>query len=300
MTDSKQTSGLSKPQKWLMGGIGLTILTFVAVLALGYAATDNLFSRQQQVPEEDVLVPDAIMAGRNHNNAANAYAYDVTEIRQYLTGEKEYTGEKLVFLTIDDGANFDITPGVLDVLRDHGVPATFFPIGSYVTEEHAPLYQRQIKEGHAIGLHSVSHDMGLLYPGGVPNPEQITHEAKEAENYLKSILGLKFDTRVWRYPGGHMSWQGLETADQGLRDIGLDWIDWNANVGDGEPDHKRPRNVEEIIQFHATSHEAFGETPENLRVVLMHDTWGKNITLESLPHIIQYYKDQGFTFGVLY
>ena len=36
-----------------------------------------------------------------------------------------------------------------------------------------------------------------------------------------------------------------------------------------------------------------------LKVVLMHDTAGKELTVQTLPQIIEYFKDQGYTFGVL-
>src|SRR5262245_55825811 len=39
-------------------------------------------------------------------------------------------GTPVVALTIDDGPSPDVTAGVLDVLRDRNVKATFFPVGS--------------------------------------------------------------------------------------------------------------------------------------------------------------------------
>ena len=40
-------------------------------------------------------------------------------------------------------------------------------------------------------------------------------------------------------------------------------------------------------------------TNPNVQVVLMHDISEKTITLASLPQIIRYYKDRGYTFAVL-
>ena len=33
---------------------------------------------------------------------------------------------------------------------------------------------------------------------------------------FQAILGKDFKTRIFRYPGGHMSWQGLESTDHAL------------------------------------------------------------------------------------
>ncbi|MGT2895587.1 polysaccharide deacetylase family protein [Streptococcus entericus] len=244
--------------------------------------------------------PTQLMPQHNHNYAANDYAYDIKDIQAYLKGDKPYDGQPLVFITIDDGANHDITPRVLDLLKEHQVHATFFPIGSEVTPDKAKLYRRQINEGHAIGLHSYSHDLDLLYPGRVPNVDQIAFEAKQADKALKRVLGMKFQTHVWRYPGGALSWQGLDAAHSRLADLGLTWLDWNASLGDAEPTYRRPQTVDEMIAFHAKSLEKYPQSPQQLKVVLLHDAPDKTLTLETLPHIIQYYKDNGYTFGVLH
>lgn len=239
------------------------------------------------------------MPQKNHNHDAAAYAYDVALVRQYLQGELPYTGENLVFLTIDDGANRVVTPAVLDILKEEGVPATFFPIGAHITQDQADLYSRQIREGHAIGLHSYTHNIHLLYPHRVPHVQQIIWEAEEAQKAIKRVLGLKFNTRVWRYPGGAMSWQGLEPSHAALAERGLEWIDWNANLGDAEPIAHRPQTLEDMIAFHTWSLEKFPNSPTNLKVVLLHDANDKHLTIQALPHIIRYYKEQGYTFGVL-
>lgn len=257
----------------------------------------------EPAPAEEPTPPPAeqLMDHRNHNNAAASYAHDVKTIQQYLTGQVPYEGDNLVFLTIDDGANHTITPAILDILASHQVHATFFPIGAYVTEENADLYNREIHEGHAIGLHSFSHDLDLLYPNRIPNPEQILQEARLADHAFKRILGLKFQTRVWRYPGGAMSWPGIEETNHRLSaELGLEWIDWNASFGDAEPHPRQPLTLDEMIAFHTASSVAFSQSPSNLKVVLLHDTANKHLTVKALPHIIQYYKDNGYTFGVLY
>ena len=45
------------------------------------------------------------------------------------------------------------------------------------------------------------------------------------------------------------------------------------------------------------SQKYFPET--TVKVVLMHDTAGKELTVQTLPQIIEYFKNQGYTFGVL-
>ncbi len=45
--------------------------------------------------------------------------------------------EKLVALSFDDGPNTTTTIHMLDVLKKHGVKASFFVIGKNITEESA-------------------------------------------------------------------------------------------------------------------------------------------------------------------
>ena len=71
------------------------------------------------------------------------------------------TSQKVVALTFDDGPTPAYTDGVLDVLREHGVKATFFLMG--VDAEKNPDQVRAIiADGHELGNHTFTHpDMTL-------------------------------------------------------------------------------------------------------------------------------------------
>lgn len=64
-------------------------------------------------------------------------------------------GNKIA-LTFDDGPDPEVTPAVLDVLRQHGVRSTFFTIGRLL-EQQPLLAQRIAAEGHELGNHSWQH-----------------------------------------------------------------------------------------------------------------------------------------------
>lgn len=64
-----------------------------------------------------------------------------------------------VFLTFDDGPDPEITPYVLDWLKEHDLKATFFCVGGNIEKE--PILFARIKaEGHAIGNHTQNHAKG--------------------------------------------------------------------------------------------------------------------------------------------
>lgn len=61
-----------------------------------------------------------------------------------------------VALTFDDGPDPRFTPQVLDILREHGVRASFFCVGINATA-HPDLVARIAAEGHLVGNHTWSH-----------------------------------------------------------------------------------------------------------------------------------------------
>ena len=240
----------------------------------------------------------AAQVGQNHIAEANQYAYPVAQVKQEM--DAPYTSpikEKVVFLTFDDGPNTVNSPKVLDILSQAGVHGTFFVVGKQVSPETAPVLKAEYDAGHAIGLHSMTHDYSLLYPSRVGATAVIENEAKSAQAVVQQVLGSDFRSHIWRYPGGHFSWKGLAAADAALSRLGLDWIDWDAAVGDALSPAQEPKTEDAMLQYHLRSLNVYPAS--NVRVVLMHDALGKELTVKTLPRIIQYYRDNGYKFGVL-
>ncbi|MDL2310767.1 polysaccharide deacetylase [Peptostreptococcaceae bacterium OttesenSCG-928-C18] len=226
----------------------------------------------------------------------NGISYSAEEISNYIRGKVPYTGEKLVFLTFDDGPNNDTTGRILDVLKEHGVKATFFLQGRNVTDSTAEVLKRIHAEGNCVGMHSYTHDYNYLYPDKVANPAAIVEEVQRTEAVFKKYLGEDFKPKTWRYPGGHMSWVALEEADSQLKAMGVEWIDWNAMNGDAEPKSRRPTTPEGLVQTVSSTLEH--SPTKDIAVVLMHDGKSKELTVQTLPQIIQYFKDNGFKFAI--
>ena len=60
------------------------------------------------------------------------------------------TSKKDIYLTFDNGYENGYTAQILDVLKKHQVPATFFVTGHYL-KTVPELVQRMVKEGHIVG-----------------------------------------------------------------------------------------------------------------------------------------------------
>ncbi len=81
-----------------------------------------------------------------------------------------------IFLTFDDGPIPQVTPWVLDLLKQYNAKATFFCIGENV-QKHPEIFKRIISEGHTVGNHSYNHLNGwktetFEYVGNVEKAEK--------------------------------------------------------------------------------------------------------------------------------
>lgn len=229
------------------------------------------------------------------SNDAKQYSYDATEVAKKLASyDYSNNGEKVVFLTFDDGTSTTVTPEVLNILKENDVHATFFVTGQNIERggyKAKELLKEELANGHAIANHSYSHDYKTLYPNRTLDLEAFKEDFAKTDNLLKDVLGKYFSTRVIRCPGGHMSWKGMDDLDTYLNENNMASIDWNALNKDAEGPKK---NADQLVQEAIKTSEG-----KEMVVLLMHDTYGKEETAKALPQIIKYFKDNGYQFKTL-
>src|SRR2546423_15110509 len=94
-----------------------------------------------------------------------------------------------IALTFDDGPQPKLTPKLLDLLAAHHIKATFFVIGTNVTE-HPEIVARAAREGHEIGNHSWSHpNFARMSDQAVRRQVQLTEDAiKNATGARPTLL----------------------------------------------------------------------------------------------------------------
>ncbi|BDR55600.1 hypothetical protein KIMC2_01620 [Xylocopilactobacillus apis] len=243
-----------------------------------------------------ILTKTIIREPTNHIQTADSYAFKTIDIRQKMKGPLNPNKPKIVFLTFDDGPSTNNTPKVLKILAQNNVHATFFLVGNRITAQSQNLVKQAYQNGNGIGIHSFTHDYKILYPNNVPNAQTILNEALQTRTLLKSVLGPNFNTGVWRYPGGTMSWKNLAVSENLLQKNGFNWMDWNAADGDGMG-LRAPKSVQDAMSYHAMSITVYPQS--NVEVVLMHDSDDKDVTVATLPELIKYYKTRGYQFGIL-
>lgn len=210
--------------------------------------------------------------------------HEIPEIGKYQGMLEEYgsfyadtSGEKVIYLTFDNGYEQGYTEDVLDVLKEERVPATFFVTGHYVKSQ-PELIKRMVEDGHIIGNHSYHH----------PDFTIITKEAikEELETLEKAVAEVSDQKRLkyLRPPKGIFSEQTLKWSNE-LGYIHVFWslafTDWNTNKQKGWK-----YAYDQILQqVHPGA------------IVLLHTVSSDNA--EALSHVIGELKKQGYSFKSL-
>ena len=88
-----------------------------------------------------------------------ASAEELKEYNAYYVGDAE---EKKIYLTFDCGYENGNSSAILDALKMHNAPATFFVVGHFL--ESAPeMVKRMVEDGHTVGNHTYHHyDMSKI------------------------------------------------------------------------------------------------------------------------------------------
>lgn len=197
---------------------------------------------------------------------------------------------KRVFLTFDDGPSTNVTPLILDTLKQENIKATFFVLGSRV-ELNPEITKRAFEEGHFIASHGYSHKYSQIYS----SPSSVIDEYNKSLTAIRNAIGIQeYNPHLFRYPGGY--WGGKyanikKEAEQLLNENNIVHVDWNALTSDSAGKSTTEEFLEELEKT----------VPKyNSVVVLMHDAGNKKTTAEALPQIISYFRERGFEFDNFY
>ena len=142
------------------------------------------------------------------------------ELKQYDAYYAENTEEKVIYLTFDCGYENGNTATILDALKKHNAPATFFVVGSRV-----PSYQAEIKRmhnnGHEIGNHTYEHKyLNKL------NAAQIRSQIDRCNQTVAAVTGEV--PALVRLPGGNKNNTVLANINQPIIMWNIDTLDWKT------------------------------------------------------------------------
>ena len=139
--------------------------------------------------------------------------------------------------------------------------------------------------GHYIGMHSMTHDYSYLY-GDENAAQNFAGEMLEEQALLKEITG-GFESELCRAPYGTGGGTFTDAHVEELNKIGVKCWDWDVDSLDWESG----ASVDSIMKNIEYCMNLWNYPRQT--VVLFHE---KDVTVEVLPKVIQYYTDLGYEF----
>lgn len=196
-------------------------------------------------------------------------------------------GEKVVYLTFDDGPS-KLTSKLLDVLDEVNIKATFFvTCQGNLTEEDKQLMKEIVDRGHAIGIHTYSHDYEKIYE----SVESFLEDFSKMNDAIYEATGVK--ATMFRFAGGSYNSYNQKTYKAIIAEMerrGYTYFDWNVDSGDSLT------NATEKSIYNTTIE---GITSNNKSIVLMHNSGTKEDTVAQISAIVKKAKKEGYHFDVL-
>lgn len=279
---------MTPPQLELLGDATVVLTVGEEYQEPGFDARDNL---------DGDLTDAVIIEGNYDTKVAGTYSitYTVTDssgntvtrtrtlVVRNASGEINVTdpGEKVIYLTFDDGPS-QYTLELLEILEKYDVKATFFVVGTSKVE-----YLEDIAQGgHAIGIHSNTHDYETIYASD--------------EAFMKDILALRetiyehtgIYTNLIRFPGGSSNTISIKLCPgimtrltETLTDQGYRIFDWNVDSGDASGLKDPDEIAAKVIA---------GIQTKTRAVVLQHDI--RDYSVAAVEQIIAWGLANGYTF----
>ncbi len=281
---------VSAPVITLKGSSNITIYKGGNYQESGYEVNDNC----------DDLADSVEVKGSVDINTVGTYTitYDVED----KSGNKssvnrivkvierpKYYGNGKIYLTFDDGPSSNITPYILDILKEENIKATFFVLDHGTSLDY--LIKRAYDEGHTIALHSATHDYSYIYS----SMNNYFEDLNRISNKVKNIIGI--ESKIIRFPGGSSNTVSrnycygiMSNLTAEVTNRGYHYFDWNIDSDDAGSAYSK-----EAIYYNVVNNLSYNKT----NVVLMHDSSNKQATLAALRDIIKFGKDNGYVFEAI-
>lgn len=263
-----------------------TAVFLVAMFFLGRVTAESMVETQEAAGNTAVAEQEAGLladtenwglgfGGSGQKPTGNA---TVDEMKQYDAYYMADGDEKVLYLTFDCGYENGNTEPILDALKAHNAPATFFVVG-HMLESAPDIVKRMVADGHTVGNHTYHHpDMSKI-----SDEASFRKEMDDTADLFREVTGTEM-AMYYRPPQGKYSTSNLQMAkDMGYSTFfwSLAYVDWNT---DAQPSHEEA--MEKLMgRIHPGA------------IVLLHSTSQTNG--EILDEVLTKWEEMGYTFRPL-
>ena len=199
-------------------------------------------------------------------------------LKQFGAYYVQNTDDKVLYLTFDAGYEKGNTAPILDALKKHNAPATFFVVGNYISTS-PDLVKRMVAEGHTVANHTNHHpDMSKI-----STKDAFAKELNDLEALYQQTTGQPMK-KYYRPPQGKYSESNLKMANE----MGYKTFFWSLAYVDWIQD-KQPTKEEAFKKLLGRVHPG--------AIILLHSTSSTNAAI--LDELLTKYEEMGYTFKSL-
>lgn len=239
-------------------------------------------------PDEEIDLIAKTREEQQLNDSENIFSISGKGCR-YASAISTRPPSGTVVLTFDDGPHKTLTPQVLNVLRKHGIKATFFMTGNHAGP--APeIVKRAKEEGHIVSSHSFSH----------PNFHELSgsQQRNQVTSTEPTLRGYMEPRRFFRYPYGNSSCDTnsfLRSRNYKIVGWHIDSCDWGyEKTGTVIEKHAKICGVSSRNRSNFAAHVLETVNKKGGGIVLFHDIRAR--AMSQLDHIITELLRSGYRF----
>jgi peptidoglycan-N-acetylglucosamine deacetylase len=186
--------------------------------------------------------------------------------------------EQKIYLTFDDGPVEGVTEYVLDQLAQYRARATFFCVGDNV-RKFPHIYQRILREGHAVGNHTYHH-----LNGWKQNDSVYFDDISLCSRFMHDYKGKFEVSSLFRPPYGKVKMSQIREIRKHY-----EIVMWDVLTADFDPQFKAEDCLNKAIK-----------NTQKGSIIVFHDSYKTEDKLKfMLPRYLEYFQNLGYTFAKL-
>lgn len=260
------------------GIILVSFITLICSTGVVWLLLSNRSNHQTQIKQPKSLSAVGVANQQSSapnigtTNPVNTPIFEAPKQFQGKVIRHEYSKDKVIALTFDDGPAPKYTEQILEILKKNNIKATFFCLGEMV-HNFPEIAKQEVADGEVIGNHTWHHWYKKM------NASTAADEIESTATQIYKTMGVK--TFLFRPPGGILNNGVADYAKKNNYAV-LMW-------SDDSQDYRRP-SVSKLVSNVLKEAKPGG-------IVLMHDGGGdRSNTVKALPKIIDALRNQGYQF----